>query len=57
MAMKDPNPVCFFDINIDLQPVGRIEMTLRKDIVPKTVENFRCCVCVLPYCARVSFWC
>ena len=23
-------------------PAGRIEMTLRDDVVPKTAENFRC---------------
>ena len=26
----------------DGQPLGRIEMTLRADVVPKTAENFRC---------------
>jgi hypothetical protein len=31
----------FFDINIGGQPAGRIEMTLRADVVPKTAENFR----------------
>ena len=35
------NPVCFFDITIGGSPAGRIEMTLRKDVVPKTCENFR----------------
>ncbi len=35
------NPVVFFDIAIGGQPAGRIEMTLRADICPKTVENFR----------------
>ena len=35
------NPVCFFDITADGAPVGRIEMTLRADVVPKTAENFR----------------
>ena len=35
------NPVVFFDITIDDEPVGRIEMTLRADVVPKTAENFR----------------
>jgi peptidylprolyl isomerase len=35
------NPVVFFDITVDGQPLGRIEMTLAKDIVPKTAENFR----------------
>lgn len=31
----------FFDMTIGGQPAGRIEMTLRADIVPKTAENFR----------------
>eukprot|EP01063_Lacrimia_lanifica_P028126 TRINITY_DN405_c0_g1_i5.p1 TRINITY_DN405_c0_g1~~TRINITY_DN405_c0_g1_i5.p1 ORF type:complete len:183 (+),score=103.72 TRINITY_DN405_c0_g1_i5:56-550(+) len=35
------NPVCFFDITAGGQPLGRIEMTLRADVVPKTAENFR----------------
>jgi len=32
----------FFDITIGGQPAGRIEMTLRADVVPITAENFRC---------------
>mmetsp|Transcript_14788 Transcript_14788/g.20592 ORF Transcript_14788/g.20592 Transcript_14788/m.20592 type:complete len:165 (-) Transcript_14788:234-728(-) len=35
------NPVVFFDISIGGTAAGRIEMTLRKDVVPKTAENFR----------------
>jgi len=35
------NPVVFFDISIGGKPAGRIEMTLRADVVPKTAENFR----------------
>merc|ERR1712224_824736 len=31
----------FFDMTIGGTPSGRIEMTLREDVVPKTVENFR----------------
>merc|ERR1712196_713189 len=34
-------PSCFFDIQAGGSPVGRIVMQLRKDVVPKTVENFR----------------
>eukprot|EP00873_Tetraselmis_striata_P041024 jgi/Tetstr1/461288/TSEL_006415.t1 len=33
--------VVFFDMTIGGQPAGRIEMTLRPDVVPKTAENFR----------------
>lgn len=36
-----PNPVVFFDIAIAGNAVGRIEMTLRADVCPKTAENFR----------------
>ena len=35
------NPVVFFDMTIGGAPAGRIEMTLRADVVPKTAENFR----------------
>merc|ERR1719461_1688599 len=35
------NPVVFFEFTIGGQPAGRIEMTLRADVVPKTAENFR----------------
>eukprot|EP00612_Vaucheria_litorea_P002021 CAMPEP_0171454606 /NCGR_PEP_ID=MMETSP0945-20130129/1821_1 /TAXON_ID=109269 /ORGANISM="Vaucheria litorea, Strain CCMP2940" /LENGTH=165 /DNA_ID=CAMNT_0011979655 /DNA_START=13 /DNA_END=510 /DNA_ORIENTATION=- len=36
-----PNPVVYFDITADNVALGRIEMTLRADVVPKTAENFR----------------
>merc|ERR1719235_1119582 len=32
---------CFFDMTIGGVPAGRIVMTLREDVVPKTAENFR----------------
>ena len=33
--------VVFFDMTADGVALGRIEMTLRGDVVPKTAENFR----------------
>ena len=39
--MKMANVTVFFDMTLDGQSVGRIEMTLRNDVVPKTAENFR----------------
>ncbi|XP_071837054.1 peptidyl-prolyl cis-trans isomerase E-like [Apostichopus japonicus] len=43
-AFKRPkaNPHVFFDIKIAGKLVGRIVMLLRKDLTPKTAENFRC---------------
>ena len=35
------NPVVYFDIVISGSPIGRIEMELKADMVPKTAENFR----------------
>ena len=36
------NPTVFFDMTIGGVDAGRIVMELRADVVPKTVENFRC---------------
>ncbi|KAG2736046.1 hypothetical protein G9P44_000136 [Scheffersomyces stipitis] len=35
------NPVVFFDINIDDQPLGRVKIELYADQLPRTSENFR----------------
>ncbi|CAF0946778.1 unnamed protein product [Adineta ricciae] len=32
---------CFFDINVEDKPLGRILFLLYNDVVPKTAENFR----------------
>eukprot|EP01084_Bolivina_argentea_P311047 538355_1 len=39
------NPVCYFDISIDDEEIGRIVFELFDDIVPKTTKNFisLCC--------------
>ncbi|RVE46329.1 hypothetical protein evm_009048 [Chilo suppressalis] len=38
---KQKNPLVFLDITIDGESAGRIIIELRKDVVPKTAENFR----------------
>ncbi|CCW61988.1 unnamed protein product [Phytomonas sp. EM1] len=35
------NPVVFFDITVEGESLGRIFVELFRDVVPKTVENFR----------------
>jgi len=35
------NPQVYFDVSIGGAPAGRVVMALRKDVAPKTVENFR----------------
>ena len=35
------NPRVYFDITLDGVAAGRVVMQLRKDVVPKTAENFR----------------
>lgn len=45
MASESDNktrPRVFFDITIGGKPAGRVTMELYSDLVPKTVENFRC---------------
>lgn len=39
---RSDNPFVFFEIEIGGRKVGRIEIELRADVVPKTAENFRC---------------
>ena len=43
-----PNPKVFFDITIGGEEAGRVVMELRKDVVPKTAENFRA-LCTMQY--------
>mmetsp|Transcript_19339 Transcript_19339/g.29809 ORF Transcript_19339/g.29809 Transcript_19339/m.29809 type:complete len:267 (+) Transcript_19339:40-840(+) len=42
-ALENPNNILvYFDMDIGKKDAGRITMALFPDIVPKTVENFRC---------------
>uniref|UniRef100_A0A8C6ZFZ4 Peptidyl-prolyl cis-trans isomerase E n=1 Tax=Nothoprocta perdicaria TaxID=30464 RepID=A0A8C6ZFZ4_NOTPE len=36
------NPRVYMDIKIGNKPAGRLQILLRSDVVPMTVENFRC---------------
>lgn len=36
------NPIVYLDISVSGKKAGRIEITLRADVVPETAENFRC---------------
>ena len=35
------NPICFFDITLGGESLGRIKIEVFNDVVPKTAENFR----------------
>lgn len=37
----EQRPIVFFDIQIGETSIGRLQMELFSDIVPKTAENFR----------------
>ncbi|CAN7979436.1 unnamed protein product, partial [Ixodes persulcatus] len=39
--IKASNPRCFLDVDVSGEPIGRLVVELRADVVPKTAENFR----------------
>jgi len=39
--LPNGNPVCFFDMTLGGEPLGRIKFELFHDVVPRTTENFR----------------
>ena len=41
-AADESDPKVFFDISLDGEPAGRVEMTLFAKTCPRTAENFRC---------------
>uniref|UniRef100_A0A4W4GY51 PPIase cyclophilin-type domain-containing protein n=1 Tax=Electrophorus electricus TaxID=8005 RepID=A0A4W4GY51_ELEEL len=41
MGLKD-RPQCYFDVEINREPVGRIVFQLFSDVCPKTSKNFLC---------------
>ena len=45
---EGPNPKVFFDVTIGGNDAGRITIELRRDVVPKTAENFRA-LCTMQY--------
>lgn len=54
--MRQPikgNPLIYFDFQVDKERVGRMVIELRKDVVPKTAENFRR-ICVGDFVSKTS---
>jgi cyclophilin family peptidyl-prolyl cis-trans isomerase len=54
-ANQQNNPVVFFDVAIAGRRIGRVEFTLRADVVPRTAENFRC-LCTGEFSFLLSFF-
>eukprot|EP00930_Biecheleria_cincta_P086022 TRINITY_DN75393_c0_g1_i1.p1 TRINITY_DN75393_c0_g1~~TRINITY_DN75393_c0_g1_i1.p1 ORF type:complete len:428 (-),score=105.33 TRINITY_DN75393_c0_g1_i1:211-1494(-) len=41
-AIKEKRPKCFLEVELQKRKLGRIVLELFGDVVPRTVENFRC---------------
>lgn len=40
-AAVDPRDLCSMDITVNGEPLGRIDVALNYEVVPRTAENFR----------------
>ena len=41
IILSDDRKLCFMDMTVNGEPLGRIDLELNYDITPKTAHNFR----------------
>ena len=41
IIFPDDRKLCFMDMTVNGEPLGRIDLELNYDITPKTAQNFR----------------